>query len=166
MSRPENETDNIMIVGNISLLETAILPAKLLSVLREHAASVPMIAARKDGRYELEGKDIFVMLSTVATQPVSQRRTEFHHDYLDIQLVLEGQEWIGIGPFNWVAPDIAAEKPDAYYTSDLAAASHLRLAPGDFAIFYPGEPHQALCTLEQPGTVRKAVFKIHKDCLN
>ena len=152
-----------MIIGNLSRPETAILPRSLKNILTAHAPSVAALAARNDGRYQLEGDRVYVMVTTVTTQPVAERRTEFHHDYLDIQLVLDGREWIGVGPFDWTMPDIPAEKPDAYYVSGLAAAVHVPLTPGDFIVFYPGEPHQALCTLEKPAPVRKATFKVHKD---
>ncbi|MCP6744350.1 YhcH/YjgK/YiaL family protein, partial [Klebsiella pneumoniae] len=39
------------------------------------------------------------------------------------------------------------------------------LRPGDFAVFYPGEPHQALCAVSTPAPVRKAVFKIPAEML-
>jgi len=39
------------------------------------------------------------------------------------------------------------------------------LRSGDFAVFLPGEPHQALCAVQAPMTVRKAVFKVPRALL-
>ncbi len=151
-----------MIFGNLVTRHTALLPRRLLSILNEHAPSVEALTRRDDGRHTLEGEDIFLILSQNTTQPAQQRRVEFHRDYLDIQILLEGQEWIGIGPFGWLPPGIPFEKPDAGYVDALPGASHVLLEPGDFAVFYPGEPHQALCTLDRSSAIRKAVIKVHR----
>lgn len=41
----------------------------------------------------------------------------------------------------------------------------MTLRSGDFAVFLPGEPHQALCAVQAPMTVRKAVFKVPRALL-
>nr|WP_235655985.1 YhcH/YjgK/YiaL family protein [Aeromonas caviae] len=40
---------------------------------------------------------LFCLVSEDLTEPVADRRGEFHEQYLDIQLLLRGEEWIGVG---------------------------------------------------------------------
>ena len=40
-----------------------------------------------DGRYELRGADLYIMLSTKQTKPVSEEKPEAHKKYLDIQFL-------------------------------------------------------------------------------
>ncbi len=155
-----------MIAGNLGKLGKAILPPALRRILTTYAPSLQAVAAYSDGTHELEGRKVFVIVSSVQTEPIAHRRTEFHRANIDIQIVPKGSEWIGIGPFDWTAPDIPAEKPDVYYLDKAVTSNYLRLSPGDFAIFYPEEPHQALCAMDLPAPLRKATFKIHQEVLH
>ena len=90
-----------MIIGNISNPAITYLPDSLLEILEEHAPSTEVLGRLPDGTTELgDSGRLRVLLSTVKTQPVEERRTEFHREYIDIQVLLEGTEWIGIGPTN------------------------------------------------------------------
>ena len=41
----------------------------------------------------------------------------------------------------------------------------ITLHAGDFAVFMPEEPHQALCAIGTATSIRKAVFKVPRDML-
>ncbi|WP_447547571.1 YhcH/YjgK/YiaL family protein [Staphylococcus aureus] len=41
----------------------------------------------------------------------------------------------------------------------------MTLHAGDFAVFMPEEPHQALCAIGTATSIRKAVFKVPRDML-
>jgi YhcH/YjgK/YiaL family protein len=56
-------------------------------------------------------------------------------------------------------------KPDLFIAPDAAHPVSITLHSGDFAVFLPGEPHQALCAVAEPMTVRKAVFKVPRALL-
>ncbi len=55
--------------------------------------------------------------------------------------------------------------PTSIYVSLAPESVSILLRPGDFAVFYPGEPHQALCAVSTPAPIRKAVFKIPAEML-
>lgn len=63
------------------------------------------------------------------------------------------------------APEDHELKPDLYICQPALESVSILLRPGDFAVFYPGEPHQALCAVSTPAPVRKAVFKIPAEML-
>ena len=69
--------------------------------------------------------------------------------------MLDGHERIYAGSLPVSLPDDEERKPDLYIT----------VHGGDFALFMPGEPHQALCAVAAPAEVRKAVFKVPRDML-
>ncbi len=154
-----------MIIGNTAFLSQSLLPAALQSLLQRSELSVQALSGQADGVYELEGKKLFYILSSGETSPVEERRTEFHQQYLDIQLVLKGEEGMGVGPS---LPDLSryeATKPDLFFTDDVQPDNHLVLREGDFAVFFPGELHRPLCQVSESAPVRKAVFKVDKHWL-
>ena len=54
--------------------------------------------------------------------------------------------------------------PDLYFM-DEPSTTYVGLQPGDFVAIAPGELHTPLCTLTEPGQLRKIVFKVHKALL-
>ena len=153
-----------MIFGNTESLSQALLPAALQHLLSRPELSLEALRAQADGLYELEGKQLFYMLSTNDTKPAAEMRSEFHQQYLDIQLLLRGEEWIGVGPHSYVNDGADHPHPDLWFVDD-DQTSYLALQPGDFAIFWPGELHRPLCTLTTPGLVKKLVVKVHQSLL-
>ncbi len=116
------------------------------------------------GKQEIDGLTLFCLVSEELTEPAADRRGEFHQQYLDIQLLLRGEEWIGVGPHGYVAEGADHPHPDLWFVED-EQTSYLALQPGDFAIFWPGELHRPLCTPNQPAQVKKLVVKVHRDLL-
>ena len=154
-----------MIFGNSAFLSQAMLPAALQHLLSRPELSPAAFNAQADGRYELEGSNLFYMISTCETKPAAEQRTEFHQQYLDIQMVLKGVEGMAVGPQLTDPSQYQAEKPDLYFTRDLTAENQMNLKAGDFVVFYPGEVHRPLCCVGAPATVRKVVFKVDKTWL-
>ncbi|MFL9694807.1 YhcH/YjgK/YiaL family protein, partial [Aeromonas veronii] len=74
------------------------------------------------------------------TEPAADRRGENNQQYLDIQLLLRGEEWIGVGPHDYVIDGADHPHPDLWLVDDEPTSS-LALQPGDFANFWPGELH-------------------------
>ena len=56
------------------------------------------LAALPLGRTDIEGDDVYVLLSEGETRPPEQVQFEAHRRYIDIQLVVRGQEAIGVAP--------------------------------------------------------------------
>jgi len=113
------------------------------------------------GRTDIDGADVFVMLSEAETRPPEQVKFEAHRRFIDIQLVVRGQESIGYAP---VASLVTAEPYDA--TKDIEffsvpqESATLALRAGDFAVFAPGDGHRPSLHLDGPHVSRKAVVKV------
>ncbi len=119
------------------------------------------------GRYEIEGKDIFFMLSEYDSYDKSERIIEAHREYVDIQFLVKGEEKIGYGvysPKNILKTDYNETK-DLLVYEKLESESELILIPGVFAVFFTEEPHRPCCTNIEKVKVRKIVVKIRKSLL-
>jgi YhcH/YjgK/YiaL family protein len=154
-----------MIIGQLTALQQAGLPPALYAILSRPDCALAALNARDDGRWQPDDCAWFCTIGPAQTQPQAQRHTEYHHQWADIQIVLAGEEMIYAGAESAARPGDEQRKPDLFITSEAKLTVAIRLGTGDFAVFYPGEPHQALCAVNAPMTVRKAVFKIPRALL-
>ncbi|WP_421203821.1 YhcH/YjgK/YiaL family protein [Aeromonas enteropelogenes] len=153
-----------MITGSLNTLHRTLLPAPLARIMADVVKSVAHWRDAPVGKQEIDGLTLFCLVSEDLTEPAPDRRGEFHEQYLDIQLLLRGEEWIGVGPHDYVSEGADHPHPDLWFVDD-EQTSYLALQPGDFAIFWPGELHRPLCTFKQPAQVKKLVVKVHRDLL-
>lgn len=116
------------------------------------------------GRYDLSD-DVYVNVLSYEPKPVEEAVAETHRVYADLQLILDGTEWMGCA-------DLAALTPLSAYDEqkDIAlwTQKNIPLLPmrkGNWALFMPGEPHAPSLKMLD-GTVKKAVFKIRYGSVN
>ena len=110
------------------------------------------------GRIELDGDNLFINNVNPECVPAEKQVLEVHHIYIDVHILLEGNERIG-----WKAiEDVTQEtKP---YTADGDCALYadqpttfVDLLPGQFAIVYPEDPHAPVIG---NGKIRKLIAKV------
>lgn len=154
-----------MIAGNMNNLDLATLPKSLYEILSHPEFNLEKLQSLPDGKYQPEGATWFCNIGDSQTSPADVRHTEFHKNYLDIQLILQGEEIINYSLLNAIGQSAVEKKTDLYILDNPTLTNSILLQIGDFATFYPGEPHQALCMVKSPATVRKAVFKVPKDII-
>ncbi|WP_297197755.1 YhcH/YjgK/YiaL family protein [uncultured Pluralibacter sp.] len=154
-----------MIVGNLDALSQAGLPAVLNAILATEGATLSALKAREDGRWQPDGAQWFCNIGPAQTQHREARHTEYHRQWADIQVILEGSELIYAAATAVMQPDDEERKQDLFITPRTPTGVSIQLGEGDFAVFLPGEPHQALCAVDVPSQVRKAVFKVPKALL-
>jgi YhcH/YjgK/YiaL family protein len=112
-----------------------------------------------DGRYELDGENLFYMVQTYETKPREEQEFEAHREYADIQILLDGEESILWAPREGLRLS-KPYKPDAEFYSLIPGATDLVLRPGQFCMFMPDDAHAPCITHETQCTVRKAVVKV------
>lgn len=110
------------------------------------------------GRYNIVGDDLIVIVEQVAAKTKEMAKLEAHRRYIDIQLVLEGDETMGWKPLA------DCHQPLDAYNSDFDIGffddvpdSWIATPAGAFCIFFPEDAHAPLVS---NGMIRKAVFKI------
>ncbi|MGS3379910.1 YhcH/YjgK/YiaL family protein [Citrobacter amalonaticus] len=147
-----------MIVGNIHHLQSW-LPEELRQAIEYIKANVT--EATEKGKHEIDGSHLFYLISEDMTEPFEKRRAEYHARYLDIQIVLKGQEGMTFSVLPAGKPDTdwLADK-DIAFLAEGEQEKTLILNEGDFVVFYPQEVHKPLCAVGTPAPVRKAVVKL------
>lgn len=124
------------------------------------------VAHMEAGTYEVQGKDIYIMIQDITTQPAELRRPERHNDYLDIQYIVSGVERMGYAPYT--GREAVQEDPagkDVTFYQDLAGEAFVDVAPGCFCIFFSSDIHRPGCAAGEPGPVRKVVAKVKQGLL-
>jgi biofilm protein TabA len=119
------------------------------------------LAALPLGRTAIDGDDIYVLVSEAETRPSEQVRFEAHRRYIDIQLVVRGQEAIGLAPVaSLVTSEPYDEAKDIEFFGTPQESMTLALRAGEFAVFVPGDGHRPSLHLDGPHVSRKAVAKV------
>jgi biofilm protein TabA len=96
------------------------------------------------------------------TRPRAACCYESHRLYIDVQAVIEGEEFIEVASLDrlHVTQPYVAERDVVKY-ADFEFGSRLRLGPGDIAVLFPPDGHlPCLATGPTPLLVRKTVVKI------
>ena len=147
-----------MLIGNIHHLQSW-LPDALRQAIEHVKAHVN--EATPLGKHDIDGNNLFYLISEDSTEPQAERRAEYHARYLDIQIVLRGQEGMTFStlPAGEPQTDWLADK-DIAFLAEGAQEKTVILNEGDFVMFYPGEVHKPLCAVGAPAKVRKAVVKV------
>lgn len=110
------------------------------------------------GRINLEGDDLFIMVSDTDLRPKEEAKLEAHNQYIDIQIPINKSE-----TFGWKGRREITSPIESFDTNrdiqffDDQPASYFNVSPGNFTAFWPDDAH-APCIGE--GTVRKIVVKI------
>ncbi|WP_202306146.1 N-acetylneuraminate anomerase [Dryocola clanedunensis] len=153
-----------MISGEFHHPESAGLPAALVNAIRVALAHEPQHKA--PGSYPLQGDKLFMNVMTLTTSPPEEKKAEQHQAYVDIQLLLTGDETIYYG-FHGSARECEEQHVEEDYQlcSHIESQQVLTLRAGQFAVFMPNEPHKPGCSVTQPGAIKKVVIKLHHSLL-
>lgn len=118
------------------------------------------IADRADGRYEINHEGSYVMIESYQTKDASDCFIECHRRYIDVQIMIEGVESMGVchksecdesSPYD-EEKDLQKLKGDA---------DMLTFRAGSFMVFSPDDAHMPKVNYgESSGMVKKAVFKV------
>lgn len=122
------------------------------------------IPASAKGRVDIDGDDLYVNVSEYETKLRSEGQYEFHQKYIDVQIILEGQEDIDVSndPNLELTMDYDENKDCGLFARGTEQApATLRMVPGRFAVLFPQDLHQpCIAANDKPSRVRKACFKI------
>lgn len=148
-----------MIVGHLNSLQAAGLSAAFCQAIEQ--ALRAGISHQPPGSYPLQGETLYVNVMQFETQCAEDKRAELHRRYIDIQIVLEGEERIYYGLTGSAREcDEWHEQEDYQLCQRIENEQSLTLKPGMFAIFMPGEPHKPGCHATQTVRLKKAVIKL------
>ena len=113
------------------------------------------------GKYEILGEEIFALVQEYTTENEEKKNWESHEKYIDIQLMVEGQEIMGYTPVEGleIKEDLRPEQDMIFYKETLKG-SNIKFTNGDYAIFFPEDAHRPGCALGDCSKVKKIVVKV------
>lgn len=114
------------------------------------------------GRHDIDGDNMFALVSEYQPAPKTDRRPEAHQKYIDIQYLALGEEIIGwslLASDYEILEDELAKKDIVFY-KEVRQEIDLVLEPGVYAIFFPSDVHRPCCISGSVKPVKKIVIKI------
>lgn len=115
-------------------------------------------ASLADGKYEVEGNDLFYMLSTYDSKPQNDT-PEAHKKYIDIQFLISGQELVGVAPVSAMRGEAEAH-PESDIWFYHGPTHNVLLAQDRFLVLYPHDAHAPCIAVDKPQSCRKCVIKV------
>lgn len=152
-----------MIYSNIKYKNNYDFLPKLIKKTIEFAKNNDLLNFEK-GSYPILDKDLYVNIAEYETTSRENRFWEAHIDYLDLHLILKGEELIDVALLDHVKTG-EYKKEDDYLEITGAKGSTIHMQEGDFLICNPEEAHQTGVMLNHPLKIKKAIFKIKKNAL-
>ncbi|MCW8345887.1 YhcH/YjgK/YiaL family protein [Vibrio sp. ZSDZ65] len=149
-----------MLFGNVNKLDLIPYVSNKLPSWIAQAIAIANSDQIQLGRHEIDD-EVFVMLAEATTEPKEIRKSEIHKMYIDIQIMIDGEETIGYS--NHITDEAKATdtlENDVMFFADVVGEQYVTLKKGDFAVFFPNQAHRPLCAVNKPIPVRKAIVKI------
>lgn len=114
------------------------------------------------GKYEIDGDNIYSVVSQYDTKPITAGKWEAHKKYADIQCVIEGKEKIGYSFSNkMIVTQEYNESKDIMFLK--GEGNFLIVDPGYFTILFPSDIHMPGIAINISTPVKKVVVKVKLD---
>ena len=110
-----------------------------------------------EGKYDL-GEGEFFSIMSGETRELESAQYEFHQKYLDLQIMLEGSEFM-----QWQNLDKVDQlnfDPESDIGFGTGPGTLIEIPQNSFYIVYPQDAHMPGLHVEEPTQFKKAVFKL------
>ena len=115
------------------------------------------------GKHEVQGDEIFIFANEYKTKPADETMYEAHRKYVDVMLMLEGEEYIAFTDIEGageITDPYDEKKGDYILAKEGVEPSVVIMRPGDIAIFFPEDLHCPGRITVEVSNVRKLVAKV------
>lgn len=111
------------------------------------------------GKHEIEGDDLFAVVSEYEPSEPEYCKLEAHRKYIDVQYVISGGEQMGYLPLENQVPTVEYNelKDVEFYREE---TSYVNIDEGMFAIFFPNDIHMPGVKSDGNAKVKKVVVKV------
>ncbi len=147
-----------MIFGNIENLKEFSYLETGIQKCFEYAKENDLLAFEK-GSHKIDGDRLFVNIVEYTTTDASERFWEAHKNYLDVHVMLQGEEQIDLNFIQNMELKEFVEKDDFLPMEGEKNASVI-LHSKDFLVCYPSDGHRTAVAVEEPVKIKKAIFKV------
>ena len=147
-----------MIFGNMNNLNEYTFLSESVKECFSYAKEHKLVEF-ENGKHEIDGERFFVNIVEYTTKNAEERFWEAHKKYLDVHLMLDGEEQIDL---NFLSNMDVKEfvEADDFVPMDGEKNSSVVLRNGDFLICYPQDGHRTAVMVSEPKTIKKAIFKV------
>lgn len=118
------------------------------------------LSAREKGSYPIDGERFYVNIVEYETVAREERFWEAHKAYLDVHIMLDGQERIDLNFIENMTEKLYEPKDDFLPLEGQVQATVDLLHRGDFLICYPEDGHRTAVIARQKSKIKKAIFKV------
>lgn len=112
------------------------------------------------GSHEIIGKDLYAAVSEYTTKNDEDAKFEAHRIYADIQLVIRGQEKMGIIPLEKTQPATQYDETKDILFLAAEGGIYRTATPDRFFVFFPGDAHRPSIKIDSNTVVKKLVVKV------
>ena len=126
------------------------------------------LSALPDGISEICGEDIFVNRVRAKARNIAESMAELHQEYIDIHLILSGNETIGycVKPQEPGAVALLPFENDCELQSNVEGEQFITLERGQYCVFYPHEWHRPMIRkVGHDDEIDKIVIKVRASTL-
>ena len=111
------------------------------------------------GKYEIDGGNIFALISEYKTKSESEGKLEAHRKYIDVQYVITGEELMGYAPLGDqdILEPYKEENDIIFFNGEKLFT---KISSGMFAIFFPEDVHMPGISGGNISEVKKLVIKV------
>lgn len=120
------------------------------------------ISSYADGKYEIDGGKVWLLLVTYDTKPYEEAFFEGHSHLTEVHMMLSGEEKVYWAPIGQMKMDPASEEnvtKDKYIYRGIPTGEEL-LSGDRFVCFFHDDIHMTKVMANKATTIRKAVIKI------
>lgn len=114
----------------------------------------------QEGLYKFEG-GAFLNAESYQTKPSDQKEFEAHREFIDVQIIVSGQEIIEVADVK--DKNFQVTKPyvhDIVFMNGEVEKKNIELYAGEFYVLYPTDAHKPCTHLNGEHTVKKIVIKL------
>jgi len=139
-------------ISEFSFLEDSV--KECFTYAKEHD-----LASYEKGSHEIDGERLFVNIVEYETTTPENRFWEAHKEYMDVNVMISGQEQIDLNFIGNMELKEYVPKDD-FLPMDGEKNGSVILRPGDFLVCYPNDAHRTAVEVEGAEKVKKAIFKV------
>lgn len=147
-----------MIYGNIKHLSDYPFFESAVKECFEYAEKNDLLSYEK-GSHPIDGERLYVNIAEYETTTPENRFWEAHRQYLDLHLMLKGEERVDLAFIENMEQKDYVEKDDFLPLEGTPVAT-VNLYENDFLICYPHDGHMTALAVNGPVKLKKAIFKI------
>ncbi|MEQ3308601.1 YhcH/YjgK/YiaL family protein [Fusobacterium varium] len=114
-----------------------------------------------EGRHNIDGDNVyFNVQENLMTREISETCFESHQKYIDIQLIIDGEEKFGYSARKVLKERNNYDSEKDYDHLDGEIEVICKMTKDRFILFFPLEPHMPCLKVGEKKRIKKAVYKI------